>query len=206
MKKPSKDDDYNEEASIELEKGDIVLYIYNKHTEVKSKPNIYSPDEIADSFGILRIEVHIHNSKIYNDKKQTGISDNIEFLNKSVIESQDNIEKYLRKLFFTGNYWSYPKAIERIENNQQLKTKTRENLKKLLFYIKKNNGVHNGIIRLMNDLKEEKDFNYKQKNIDRQITELLEKLNELNINPLTLSRSSDIDYLPNLLKLIRPDE
>lgn len=137
LKKPSKDDDYNEEASIELEKGDITLYIYNKHTEVKSKPNVCSQDEIADSFAILRIELRLHNSKIYNDKKQSGISDNIEFLNKSVIESQDKIENYLRKLFFTGDYWSYSKAIEMIENNKQLKTKTKENLCKLLFYIKR---------------------------------------------------------------------
>jgi len=183
--------DYPHENNTILRCGSVTLYVYDKYSEMNSK-EIYPEEDIDQSHGVLRVELRLSNAKIYHEKQRLEIESTIDFLNASKAIAQDKFEKYLKNLFCEGGYYSYEKAIEIIDESE-CTPKTKDRLKTLIGYVSNRHGMVPAIDAMMlND-------GYNPRKIDNMI----EKLNELGVNPVTIPRRDKAEYLPNLLEFLQ---
>jgi hypothetical protein len=201
--KPYKDrhgEELPHNISLAFERGDTVLYLYDKYEEMKSKADYYSAEDIVKSYGVLRIELRITNDKIFYEKNKADIADNMEFLNYAILKAEANIKHYIKMLFFSGDYYSFAQAKTIINNTPTIYTDTRENLINFLYYISKHDGIHRGMERMKKEIfaKMKEDGDNKFHKIPRKIETMLDKLNEIGVNPVTFSKRKNIDYFQNL--------
>jgi len=177
-------------GSMTLQRGATMLYIYDKFYEMWSKRSHYPAEDIFKSEGILRLELRIYNDKIYYEKKKRGLENTLDFLNESMKLARHFFGYYLKILFCEGDYYSYDRANEIIENSRHTE-KTKAKLKTLLECISDRHSINGGINAMI-------ECGYKA----YQINYAINQLNELNVNPVTISRRTNIEYLPNLLRYI----
>jgi len=157
------------------------INIYNKQAEMKNS-NDYSNEEICDAKNILRVEVQcMRNRTKYNKTKYNLKTKSLlEFLNTEIY--QDTLTKAYSDTIGTGDYYKLNPAIALI-NESSYSTSHKNNLISVLQLVSKHRSVFQAKAYYIG----KRDFN-----------KCLKDLNvELSINPVTIPRRWNIDYLEN---------
>jgi len=189
---------YPVELYTSLRRGATELYVYDKYAQMKGK-NYYSAEDRKEKYGVLRVELRFYNAKIYYEKRKRGLKLPLDFLNQSGNISNHGFDFYLRHLFHMGEYHTYVNAIAIIDKSKCSK-KIKNCLRQLIQHISEKHNLIEGINSVMKWLE-----------LDRNdIKYLLNALNRLNVNPVTISRRDSVsygyDHLPNLLTYFKNED
>ena len=182
--------------SIELKRGATTLYIYDKHSEMSSKPDYYPAEDIEKSLGVLRVELRFERRKLRYEQKKRKLDTAIDFLNESKKIAPYLFRYYLKLLFFESDYHSLAKANEIIDTGSH-NPMTNMYMALLLGNISIRHSMVAGITEMIR--------HNKKYGKPHNIRYLLESLSDLNINPVTIPSRANIDYLPNLLHYFTND-
>lgn len=171
------------ENSVMLRKGNVTAYIYDKKSELLDREKYgkkISVKLLEEADGIMRSEIRIENSRISAIMKKKKIAGTVDFLKNITEIAEYTFIHYCKKLFFSGDYRTYHAALSVIQQNENLNLhgKTKKHLIKIIEYVKKH-----GIVKGMDKFAREYELS------DQQMGRLISHLNELNVNPVTLSKS-----------------
>lgn len=157
-----------------------------KFNESKQKNKYVSEQELAQAKGILRLEVQCYRPKLDYKKRDKDFKNKsiTNFLNENL--GMDILETAVIGVCRKGDYVRKAEAHRRIDESRYHET-TKQNLKLLLDTV---NAPYQSIAKARKKLVED------QKCMSQaQFRELLKKLDELNINPVTIS---DTRHIPGL--------
>jgi len=204
-----------EENSFYVKSDSAAINCYYKYEQMKKDPN-HPCSNKEDAKSTVRFEIQCKNRKLHAmSKSRASLSTD---LDSSVIihfngESQEYefyrdltarrrnripieailsdatsvliIDKYFRKIVRSGDYYTLPKAKHMIES-LDCQSRKKEKLIQALKDTNRHRGIYNTKLKLSgNDL-----LDYKR---------MLIELDKLRINPVTIPREWNIEYIPNLL-------
>lgn len=155
------------------------LSIYNKKKQMESSSFSYPDSEQELANNQIRIELRIFYPKLYHLKQSYGAT--IELFNHIPELSQEYIDKYLLSTYGKGDFYQYKDAVNKILSSPFRKS-TQSNMIAFMKKISKTT------------LQEASDFFSEQDNYPG-ICFILNKFNELNLSPITLSRKSHYTML-----------
>lgn len=166
--------------------GSITINFYNKHLQQSAealKNNEISEAILKQSEDVLRLEVQCHRPKIDSLKKRYNLE------NKKIIHylapqiSFDVLESAIKSVCHLGDYQRKSVALGIIETAKGLHQSTRDDLKSILIEV---NRQHQSISKARDSLVAAGYFKRDKFN------NLIKKLDELNINPVTISDNKSI--------------
>ncbi len=159
--------------------------IYDKYKERIDK-NITR--EIAEeSKNILRIEIQCNPSKIDYISKKNGIyGQTIESLAYLQAEQENMIKRAIKAIEGSGDYYTLKGAIDKVEKSTK-KTTTKSDMTRLL--------------QIVNQYRSVRKARANFRDIER-FNRLIEHLQELNINPVTIPKAWGIKTLSPVLEII----
>jgi hypothetical protein len=167
----------------------LALAIYNKNAQMKEQSHYFNNPE--EGMGILRFEIQLEYSKIYNIKKNNNFANIKEFLSKSDVLAKKLFFYYLRNFFFEGDYYKLTIAREKIQGSN-IKPKTKERMITLLELTNQRRSLSKSI-KKMKEI-----FNLNNDHIKRCI----ECFNAINVNPVTIPKRFHRENLLNPLNII----
>lgn len=181
--------------------GSMTINFYDKsqqQTAEAMKNNTISEAVLLQSENILRLEVQCHRPKLDSLKRKYSLDDKkiINFLSPQI--SYDVLETAILKVCHKGDYHRKTVAEQMIEASKGLHDKTKEDLKTLLREV---NKQHQSISKARDRLAAAGIYT------ENKFNQLLKKLDELNINPVTIPDNKSIaakrqkDGLPNIYDL-----
>ena len=159
----------------------ITFIAYNKKKERLDKGK---KEELEDANNILRLELQCKSLKVNSLKYKNKWDSKFlyHFLNKKL--SYNTLLKYYKISIGLSNYYSLDNARKIIECTNKIQHQdAKKELIKILEFINKS--------RVITKAKE-------QYNNNNRFNYYLKKLELLNINPITIPRAWNIDYLPNV--------
>ena len=170
--------------------GYIELISYDKEKELrdkmKKKPlnEIFAENESIDNYlGIIRTEVKVKNRKLNYNKKSLGMAKELgNYLDINMAD--DYFKNYAEKVWYAEPFYRIDIAIDKIRNSKELKENMKEKLCALILKIHKN-----GLTQAQNF--------YKNKYSDSTFTSHIKKIRSLGINPLTFSKTYEIEKMEN---------
>ncbi len=171
----------------------IQFSAYNKYRQLLS---IKIPEEIArQAETIFRVEV-----KLFNKKLKEILNLNTLFFDEYVSEtmlyyfisnSKNILFYYLSKVCYNGTHYKKEQAISMIKNSH-LKQKQKENCILLLEMA----VLHKSVKKATDCLKEIYDFS------NTKVNAILEKLEQLNINPVTIAKNRKFQNIVSIITII----
>lgn len=184
------DEDPNDKSIAfiaESRKKNITFNFYHKGKQQERR----EADEknIAKSRYKIRFEVQCEKSKIYNMVKKYNLKDNTfgSLTNPEI--TKDIITGYYKKVFRTGDYYSFKEAKNQIMK-ADLSRKKKDNLIKVLELVKLYKSIRRAReVYIENSLGSKKKFN-----------ECLDLLDNINVNPVTLPKRFEKKKMENLYK------
>lgn len=170
------------------------FYLYSKSTAInfydKEKERVVNKDiynvhdaDIARVKNILRIEVQCNKSKTDYLKRKNNFETKEVHNYLTLEESRHQIMCYYKKCIRTGKYYNLNKAKKIIDDNKELSTRTKNKLKTTLDLINQCRSIAKARERFVGT---KETFNNH-----------LKKLDDLNINPVTIPERWDIKELNN---------
>lgn len=179
----------NSKDGIKLSMGYMALIIYNKKAQMLKQDYDYPNIDAAD--GILRFEIQASYNKLYTLGINKGIKALRDFLNHGDEFAKQQFHYYLPKIFCTGDYYSYEVAEKKIKQSGYT-----NKIQKAMLDLLKMTSVHKSIYKAIMEMISN---NYSKS----QISLLLKKFNDLNLNLCTLPRRWQVENgLPNPIKLL----
>jgi hypothetical protein len=169
------------------------LTIYDKTYQIREEKLDASLD-FTESY-VVRIEVELKRSELaYIIKDILLIDDTI--LNEELLyvigeNSKLILTEYLSKFFLKGEYLTYDNAKKIVESSDY-KKKIKRRMKLLLEKVSECKNMNAAI----NKIREYETLN------NYQIKNLIDRFDELDINPVTLCNSEDIKWLPSIYELL----
>ena len=167
--------------------GSIKINTYDKERELIER---FGNEELANSFRVLRVEIGLKRPKLSYTvyaKNQPNISERTLFDFADIDLGYKMINKYMSQRCYHGHYYDYKTAMNMIENDDRIKPAMKLRLKKVIEGVAYYKGVDKFIEHALNEGKKEE-----------TIKKHLKRLEELEINPVTISRrNKDAFPLPN---------
>lgn len=162
---------YHKSKSLE-----VIVYDKTIEREKKGQSEEWEKDRI-------RFEVRLMNPHIYNRMRRTGETKELEtYFKESMF--LEYVNKYLKGIYFTGDYYTYNKAIQKIKESK--------------FSVKKKQGLQQFLLLVTKD-----DMSFPKTKIKEQtFRSRIKDLETIGLNPITIPRRKSNQYseLPNLLK------
>lgn len=169
-------------TSIYHRNGSLEIILYDKNLEAKAKnrkPERWEQD-------VLRFEIRLKNSHIYNLCKRTGEQKCLfNFFNEA--RYNEYLKKYLYNIYPLGNFYNFVQAEKIIEVSSNSLTLKRG----LKNFIKKVSNGH---------LESPMSKNYNGAISKDTWRARIKILNDMNVNPITIPQKYKIDFLPSLLQ------
>lgn len=170
--------------------GYIELVSYDKEKELRNKmkkkpfTEIFARNESIDDYiGVIRTEVKVKNRKLNYNKKSWGVAKELgNYLDMNMAD--DYFKNYAEKVWYAEPFYRIDIAIDKIRNSKELKENMKEKLCALILKIHKN-----GLTQAQNF--------YKNKYSDSTFTSHIKKIRSLGINPLTFSKTYEIEKIEN---------
>lgn len=171
-----------QKGSFRIQNKSVTINFYNKKLERINKNA--AEQQIKAAENILRIEIQCKTNKINSIKKSNNI-DNIllNFLDCKIAEQV--INKYYAAIIGTSDFYNKNKAITKVKQSNY-KTITKKNLIDFIEFVNKYKNLTIAKEKFNNNTK----FNY-----------LSKKLQELNINLISISKNNCVSFLPNPLHI-----
>ena len=202
----------SDENSFYLESGSVVVNCYDKHTQLILETNHPCLNK-NDADSVIRFEVQCRYPKLYAISKGYKVpsfsmpvtlahltAGKLQALYGDIIAeshitipinallshstSASIINKYFKKIVRAGDYYTLEKA-KRIIQSSEYHPKKKARLVDALTITSQCRGIH----KVKNILKDKKLIAYKQS---------LKDLDYLRVNPVTIPRDWNIEYIPNL--------
>ncbi|WP_431808734.1 hypothetical protein [Lysinibacillus sphaericus] len=168
-------------SSIYHKNGSLETILYDKNLEAAAKNRNPEPWEQD----VLRFEVRLKNSHIFNLCKRTGEKKCLfNFFNEN--RYKEYLQKYLFNIYPTGDFYNFAYAEKIIEQSSKSLTIKR----RLKDFFKK---VSNG------NLDSPMSKNYKGSISKDTWRTRIKIFNSMNVNPITIPQTYKIDFLPSLL-------
>lgn len=183
-KKPSKDE-------IKLYGDSVSINIYDKLGEMQNndKTEVLSQNSFA---GFIRFEVIWNNKKLSKLRKQYPQYNSLRCLLKDInIHSYLNIEKYVKKLFKTGTYFTVEGAkvcINDALKQNSIRSKTADKMFELIYEVQKKGSYYEAVKDNPKHLK------------------LENKFEEIGLNPITIPIRWGQKCLPSVYSLLGFDD
>lgn len=181
--------------------GSLTINFYNKYQELSVesiKNKEITEAQLNQAKDILRLEVQCHRPKLDSIRQKYSLENKkiIHYLSPQI--SFDVLESAILKVCKKGDYCRKSVALEKIDNEKGLHDSTKNNLKMILTEV---NRQHQSITKARDNLVAAGQLT------KTKFNQLLTKLDELNINPVTISDNKSIDGihqkdgLPNIYNL-----
>lgn len=152
----------------------IQFSLYNKYKQLKEEANKYSLDEIEEAKGIIRIELRIERSVINRKEKKYDLEDAYAFLGFASQMANEDIPRYLKMTYGSGNFVTYKRAKEIIENAHY-----RESTKDLL-------------LQMLSAVKETRSLQSVKKALGKKdYSKCMRLFNKLEISPITINKRAN---------------
>lgn len=188
--------------------GSTIINIYDKQKEMKADKNKgrYTDKELAEAENILRIEIQCLSGKINTIAERY----NLYKVDNGVLVKDKSLERYLsldiaRDILLTkyaevcgkGNYYKTADVLKNITDRQSIRNKDR--LKEIIKHL---NGTGSGRT-IWKEYERIKAKPEAYTITPEQYKKAIKKLNDEDINPITLKATYPIDELPSLYEPIQ---
>lgn len=163
--------------------------IYLKHSQIKEHnkrchKKIYDKAASKDSKGQLRFELRPKRNKLYNDKKSQNLSE-LELISGKNQNSISTVRKLLKQMYGTGDFYTYNRAKEIIQNCPHL-SKVKENMLRLLEAVKIHRTLNYSVLH-----------EYDATITDKWFKQYMKHFNQIGLSPITLPNNCPLKYFPN---------
>lgn len=163
--------------------------IYLKHSQIKEHnkrchKEIYDKTTSKDSKGQLRFELRSKRNKLYNDKKSQNLSE-LELISGKNQNPISTVQNLLRQMYGTGDFYTYNRAREIIQNCSYL-PKVKKNMLRLLEAVKIHRTLNYSVLHEHDDT------------ITREwFKQCMKHFNYIDLSPITLPNKCPLKYFPN---------
>jgi len=172
--------------SFTIRSSNIEFSVYDKHKQLSKELLKYSPEEIQEASGLIRIELRVSRPIIYQKSKKFNLHSIQEFLEHASEMAKISIPQYIKQAYGTGRFTTLDNA-KRIIHTSKYKNKTKAELIAMLELVSEKRSL------------QEAKYNMP----DKLYKKCIRKFNELDLSPITIPRRSKNKEYPSLLYYIQ---
>lgn len=166
--------------------------IYLKHSQIKEhnkrcNKKIYDKAATKDSKGQLRFELRSKRNKLYYEKSKQNLTE-LELISGKNQNSISTVRKLLKQMYGIGDFYTYSRAKEIIQNSPYY-PKVKNNMLHLLKAVKIHRTLNHSTLR-----------KYDSTITDKWFKQCMKHFNEIDLSPITLTNDCPDKYFPNPVK------